>query len=211
MQFTLAAALLAFAGAALAQVEGFDAITSPPKDTTMKAGATFEIVWEPAPTEFDNELIDILLLAGSSPSTLNVVDTPIATGLKNSVGKFSWDVPAELGDQKTYGIKIELQSDPETFQFSFPFAITPAEGGSKPNSTTSAKPKTSSTTSSSASEQTSASSKAKTTLYTTVDDSAAAATGTKAPTSKTSVGFAPQATAGAFALVGGFAIAAIGL
>jgi len=132
-------------------------------------------------------------------------------GLKNSVGSFDWEVPADLGNDKTYGIKIVLQSDAQTFQFSFPFAITPSKGGVKGNSTSTSKPaKPTSTSSSDEEEETSSSEyKPKTTLYTTVDDATPAPTA--APKTVASPGAGPQITAGAFAVLGGLAIAAIGL
>jgi len=207
MQYALAA-LLALAGAALAQVAGFDAITSPPEGSTLKAGETFTIVWEAAPVALDDEPVDIILLAGDSPGTLNAVAPPIAEGVPNKAGTFEWEVPADLGDKATYGIKIQLQSDPETFQFSFPFEITPSEdGGVKGNSTVTAKP---TKTSLADDEETDSSSisKPKTTLYTTVDEESAA---TPTPSSKTSPGAGAQATAGAFAVLGGLAIAALAL
>ena len=78
MQYAIVT-LLGLAGAALAQVAGFDAITSPPESSTLKAGETFSIVWEAAPANLNDELIDIVLLAGGSPSTLSAVDPPIAS------------------------------------------------------------------------------------------------------------------------------------
>jgi hypothetical protein len=207
MQYALAA-LLALAGAALAQVDGFDAITSPPEGSTLKAGDTFAIVWEPAPAELDEELVDIILLAGSSPSTLDAVEPAIAEGVTNKAGTFEWEIPADLGDKATYGIKIQLQSDPKTFQFSFPFEITPSkDGGVKSNSTMTAKPTKTSSADDEEETDSSSVSKPKTTLYTTVDDSAA----TPAPSTKTSPGAGAQATAGAFAVLGGLAIAALAL
>jgi hypothetical protein len=88
MQYTIAA-LLGLAGAALAQVAGFDAITSPPQGSTLKAGETFKIVWEAAPAALDTSLVDIVLLAGGSPSTLSPVDPPIASMLLFIVCSFA--------------------------------------------------------------------------------------------------------------------------
>lgn len=46
----------------------------------------------------------------------------------NSDGQYEWDVPATLGDDKTYGFRIQLESDEDIFQYSFPFEIKAGEG-----------------------------------------------------------------------------------
>lgn len=46
----------------------------------------------------------------------------------NSDGEYEWDVPATLGDDKAYGFRIQLDSDSEVFQYSFPFEIEAGEG-----------------------------------------------------------------------------------
>jgi hypothetical protein len=61
-------------------------------------------------------------------------------GVKNSLGKYKWDVPADIPAFETYGFRITLDDDKTTaedetkiFQYSFPFHITGTKGG---NSTT---------------------------------------------------------------------------
>lgn len=211
MQYTIAT-ILGLAAAALAQTAGFDAITSPAEGSTLQAGETFQIVWEAAPAELDNELIDIVLLAGATPSTLSVVEPPIAKGLKNSVGKFDWEIPADLGKEETYGFKILLESDPDTFQFSFPFAIEVGEGGSNSNSTSSSTSSKPTSTSSEDEAETSSADVPKTTLYTAVDEPTAdAAAPTPTPTTKAEPGVGPQVAASVFAVLGGLVVAALGL
>lgn len=130
MQFTIpAAAFLAFVSGALAQIPGFDTITSPVTGEVLVAGETFTIVWAAAPAKYDEETVTIILLAGDAPKSLIPAEEPVAEGIVNSAGSYDWEVPAELGDKATYGFKIQLDSDPEIFQYSFPFVI---EGGDAP-------------------------------------------------------------------------------
>lgn len=44
-------------------------------------------------------------------------------GLDNSAGSYAWAVDASLGAEATYGLKITYDSNPEVFQYSFPFHI----------------------------------------------------------------------------------------
>jgi len=76
----LLVAVLALVGTALAQdpVPGFDPIEAPKKTSSLKAGDTFEIKWDPAPAEHDDDKVDIVLLAGKDPGHLNAVPKPIA-------------------------------------------------------------------------------------------------------------------------------------
>lgn len=71
MQLSLVA-VLAFAGATLAQVAGFNPITKPTEGEKVTAGSTYEIVWQPSATYPGT--IAIGLLGGSSPQDLQVVD-----------------------------------------------------------------------------------------------------------------------------------------
>jgi len=133
MRFAVsAAALLAFASSALAQTPNFDPITSPTKDEDVKAGSTFDIVWQPSSSY--SGTVTLGLLGGSSPSTLSDVGT-IASGVDNSAGNYSWAVSSTLGTASTYGIQITLDSDKTVFQYSFPFQITGGSGNSSSAST----------------------------------------------------------------------------
>lgn len=126
MRFSITA-LFAFATAVMAQTEGFNVITKPVKGEQVPAGSTYEIVWQPSAAHPGE--ITIGLLGGSSPQTLSVVDT-IAKGVDGEDGSYSWSVPSSLGDLKTYGIMITLESDASVFQYGFPFQIVPDESGS---------------------------------------------------------------------------------
>lgn len=73
MQFSVSAAILAFAATAFAQstTPGFDAISAPVTDENVPAGADYTIVW--APTSFTDETVTLSLLGGASPSTLDIL------------------------------------------------------------------------------------------------------------------------------------------
>lgn len=66
------AALLAFAGAALAQTADFDPLTKPTKGAQIPAGSTYEVVWEAL--DKYNGTASIFLLAGASSTTLELGD-----------------------------------------------------------------------------------------------------------------------------------------
>jgi hypothetical protein len=134
MQFTIpATAFMAFVSGALAQVAGFDTIYKPEKGEVVSAGDSLTIVWEAAPAEYDDETISIYLLSGATPETLVPSEEPIVAGVINSDGEYVWAVPAALGDDETYGFRIELESDASVFQYSFPFKIDGS--GAQPSGT----------------------------------------------------------------------------
>jgi hypothetical protein len=64
--------LLALSGAALAQdpVAGFYPIAALKKTSSLKAGDTFEIKWDPAPAETAGEPVDICYSRGRTRSIL---------------------------------------------------------------------------------------------------------------------------------------------
>lgn len=70
MRFSIAA-VVAFAGVALAQIEGFNPITKPTEGEVVPAGSTYEIVWQPSAKNPGS--IAISLLGGSDPKGLTVV------------------------------------------------------------------------------------------------------------------------------------------
>jgi len=135
MRFSITA-VFALAAAVMAQTptEGFDVITKPIQGEKVPAGSAYDIVWEPSAAHPGS--ITIGLLGGSSPQTLNVIDT-IATGVDASTGTYSWKVAATLGDLATYGIIITLESDTDIFQYGFPFKIVGGSSGSTSTSTAS--------------------------------------------------------------------------
>lgn len=78
MQFTISvAALMAFASGALAQLAGFDTMYKPESGQVIPAGQSYTIEWEAGPSEYDDETISIVLLAGQSPETLEPGSEPI--------------------------------------------------------------------------------------------------------------------------------------
>ncbi|KAG8164592.1 hypothetical protein KVR01_004867 [Diaporthe batatas] len=135
MQFSIyAATCLALVSRAFAQTEGFDAITAPTKDQTLTAGTTSTVTWEYNPQYAGT--VTITLLQGATPETLQL-GSAIATGIDNSAGSYSWSIASSLGAEATYGLKISLDSDPSTFQYSFPFHIASSGSGSGSSSSSS--------------------------------------------------------------------------
>ncbi|KAL2263445.1 hypothetical protein VTK26DRAFT_6743 [Humicola hyalothermophila] len=145
MHFSIAT-VLAFTSAVFAQggpTDGFNAIVKPTKGENVPAGSTYKIEWQY--NEAFPGTVSIGLLGGSSPSTLSVVDS-IATGVDATEESFDWEVPEDAGDLATYGIMITLESDPETFQYGFPFQITPLDDSDDESSTSTAATSTSTST-----------------------------------------------------------------
>lgn len=121
MQVTITAAtLLAWVSAALAQTAGFDPITTPAKDESVAAGSTYTVKWDYSADYAGT--VSIQLLQGADPTTLQLGPV-VASGLDNSAGSYAWAVDAGLGADATYGLKITYDSNPEVFQYSFPFHI----------------------------------------------------------------------------------------
>lgn len=137
-------------------------------------------------------------------------------GVVNSAGSFKWDVPATLGDDAIYGLRIQLDSDETIFQYSFPFHIG-SEGGSGGNSTESAGPTgTKTSTSKSAAPTNSGNSTTtaappKTTIVTTTSVEEESKPTADATESVVPESGATRSAAGAVAILGGLAIAAFGL
>ncbi|ENH61129.1 hypothetical protein FOC1_g10015936 [Fusarium oxysporum f. sp. cubense race 1] len=79
MQFTIsAAALMAFAAKALAQVADFDPVLTPTNWEEVSAGKTLEITWQAKP-KYSGEKISISLIGGATQNTQVPIKT-IATG-----------------------------------------------------------------------------------------------------------------------------------
>ncbi|CAI4216759.1 unnamed protein product [Parascedosporium putredinis] len=88
MQFTIsAAALMAFVSTVVAQVANFDVISAPGNFEVVEPGKPYTI------------------------KTLIPDPEPVAAGVVNSAGTFKWNVPATLGDDAIYGLRIQLDSD----------------------------------------------------------------------------------------------------
>lgn len=80
MQFTIsAAALMAFASGAIAQLAGFDTMYKPESGQVIPAGQSYTIEWEAGPSEYDDETISIVLLAGEAPEKLEPTSEKVAS------------------------------------------------------------------------------------------------------------------------------------
>ncbi|KKY38813.1 putative gpi anchored serine-threonine rich protein [Diaporthe ampelina] len=128
MRVTITAAtLLAWVSAALAQTAGFDAITVPTKDESVPAGSTYTVKWDYSADYAGT--ISIQLLQGADSTTLQLGPV-VASGIDNAAGSYAWAVDSTLGAEATYGLKITYDSNPEVFQYSFPFHISKAAASS---------------------------------------------------------------------------------
>ncbi|KAI0842827.1 Ser-Thr-rich glycosyl-phosphatidyl-inositol-anchored membrane family-domain-containing protein [Hypoxylon sp. FL0890] len=119
MRSTIFASALAFAASALAQTAGFAVMTSPTDGEKVPSGQTFTIKWEAG--EYTGP-VSITLLGGDTPATLTL--GPVLATVDVTQESFAWSVDCSLGKEKTYGLKITSVSDEQTFQYSFPFAIS---------------------------------------------------------------------------------------
>jgi len=130
-----AAAVLAFVASAVAQTAGFAPITKPGPQETIPAGSSYQIGWQS--TDAYTGTVTISLLGGSSPGTLQPLGV-LATSVDITAAAYSWAVDSSLGSLSTYGIKISLDSDPTTFQYSNPFAISGGQASVSVSSTATA-------------------------------------------------------------------------
>ncbi|KAF7949876.1 uncharacterized protein EAE97_003385 [Botrytis byssoidea] len=119
----VSAAILASISSVFAQTAGFDAISVPTNGQVVSVGDVLDITWAPNSV---SGTVTIKLLEGSSPATLNYDPVVVATSINNLDGSYKWTVPASVGSFATYGIAIFLDSDVNTFQWSFPFVINAA-------------------------------------------------------------------------------------
>jgi hypothetical protein len=141
MQFTIsAAALMAFAAQALAQVADFDPVLTPTNWEQVQTGETLQITWQAKP-KYSGEKISISLIGGATQNTQVPIKT-IATGVDNDAASFSWKIDSSVGNNNVYGLVLKLESNPEVFQYSFPFKI---EGGKAEEKSTKAEEKPSKT------------------------------------------------------------------
>ncbi|QSZ35092.1 hypothetical protein DSL72_007956 [Monilinia vaccinii-corymbosi] len=127
---TISAAILASIASVLAQTPGFDAISVPTEGQIVKVGGYLDIKWEPNKV---NGTVTIKLLEGADPKSLAYDPVIIASSVNNLDGLYKWQIPASVGSFATYGIAIILESDPNTFQWSFPFKIQAADADPKSN------------------------------------------------------------------------------
>ncbi|APA06920.1 hypothetical protein SS1G_04425 [Sclerotinia sclerotiorum 1980 UF-70] len=123
----ISAAILASISSVFAQTAGFDAISVPTNGQVVKVGDVLDITWAPNAV---SGTVTIKLLEGATPATLNYDPVIVAHSINNLDGQYKWTVPASVGSFETYGIAIILDSDVNTFQWSFPFKIQPAAASS---------------------------------------------------------------------------------
>ncbi|TGO91683.1 hypothetical protein BPOR_0021g00280 [Botrytis porri] len=123
----VSAAILASISSVFAQTAGFDAISVPTSGQVVSVGDVLDITWAPNSV---SGTVTIKLLEGASPATLNYDPVVVATSVNNLDGSYKWTVPASVGSFATYGIAIFLDSDVNTFQWSFPFVIKSAASSS---------------------------------------------------------------------------------
>lgn len=118
-----AAVALAMASSAFAQTQSFNPINHPKEGQVVVAGSVMPIEWT-APPEFSKpeDKVCLVLMAGETNLTLTD-KTTISCGIQSSANVFRWNVGVELGNEKVYGIRMELESDKQVFQLSFAFAI----------------------------------------------------------------------------------------
>ncbi|KAI9640799.1 hypothetical protein NHQ30_010639 [Ciborinia camelliae] len=123
----ISAAVLASISSVFAQTAGFDAMSIPKEGQVMTVGDVMDITW--APNGVAGK-VTIKLLEGASPSSLSYDPVLIASSIDNLDGHYKWTIPESVGSFATYGIGIILDSDQNTFQWSFPFKINAAASAS---------------------------------------------------------------------------------
>ncbi|KAJ8070266.1 hypothetical protein OCU04_000649 [Sclerotinia nivalis] len=123
----ISAAILASISSVFAQTAGFDAISVPTNGQVIKVGDVLDITWAPNAV---SGTVTIKLLEGATPATLNYDPVIVANSINNLDGSYKWTIPASVGSFETYGIAIILDSDVNTFQWSFPFKIQAAAASS---------------------------------------------------------------------------------
>jgi len=112
--------LLALATPFFPQPFAFDTITQPLEDATFAVGSPLDIVWEAGSV---TGTITINLLQGATNTTLSLGQV-VAASIENSLGTYTWTVPADVAGYATYGFMITLDANTTEFQYSFPFHIT---------------------------------------------------------------------------------------
>ncbi|QUC17851.1 uncharacterized protein UV8b_02092 [Ustilaginoidea virens] len=123
MRFSVAA-VLAFAASAIAQTADFDPIYTPNSGETIDAGAPYTVTWS-SPAKYMDGTVSIELIGGKTQNTQQHI-ADIASGIKNSANKYTWNVDASLGAEAVYGLVFKLESNSSIFQYSNPFHIRAA-------------------------------------------------------------------------------------
>ncbi|RDA94149.1 hypothetical protein CP533_6589 [Ophiocordyceps camponoti-saundersi (nom. inval.)] len=152
----VAFSIAALVATVFAQDPNFNPIYKPTQDEVVPAGSVYPITWKAISHNGPEDKINIVLLAGKDQNSLDPVET-IASGVVNNLNKYDWKVGSNLGKHATYGIRMDLVSNPKvTFQYSMRFKIANSAAneidtgaapsysqGGKTIATTSAKPETS--------------------------------------------------------------------
>ncbi|RCI14898.1 hypothetical protein L249_6748 [Ophiocordyceps polyrhachis-furcata BCC 54312] len=122
----VAFSIAALVATAFAQTADFAVVTSPARDQIFEAGSILPFKWTSKTYNGPNDLVNFQLLAGRDENTLEKIAT-IASGTPNSQGAFDWKIGSELGKNPGhlfYGVRLELASNPQIFQYSNRFKIS---------------------------------------------------------------------------------------
>lgn len=121
MRFSIAS-VLALATSVIAQVatDGFNVFATPAVDEKVPAGKPYVVEWD-YNSKFPGA-ITIELYGGPSAAGLQLLSV-LATGVDATTETYTWDVAASLGTHARYGLRIVLESNPATFQWSNSFTV----------------------------------------------------------------------------------------
>ncbi|KAM0271431.1 hypothetical protein ACHAQH_009085 [Verticillium albo-atrum] len=122
---TAVAALVAFVSSAVAQNPDFNPVYKPAANEEIAAGSTYKIEWS-APAKFADVTIKIALIGGETQNT-QVPLLDIASGVPNSANAYTWNIPADIGGKKFYGLVLTSEANAADWQYSNPFVITAGE------------------------------------------------------------------------------------
>ncbi|KAM0332326.1 hypothetical protein ACHAQA_002602 [Verticillium albo-atrum] len=127
MRFALsaAAALVAFVSSAVAQNPDFNPVYKPASGEEVAAGSTYKIEWA-APEKYAGVTIKIALIGGDTQNT-QVPLLDIASGVPNADNAYTWNIPADIGGKKFYGLVLTSEANAADWQYSNPFVITAGE------------------------------------------------------------------------------------
>jgi hypothetical protein len=140
MRFSVASVFAGLLAVVSAQdVVPFDPIYTPNAYQEVPAGSVFTITWDHQPAIYDNEFVSLTLIGGAEQNT-QVPLYQIASGIRNSDGKYEWNVRVDEFGKNFYGIVIALESNKDVFQYSNPFKVVAAPGAATTTTTTSDEP-----------------------------------------------------------------------
>lgn len=139
---------LATVSTVVAQTANFDPFIAPIEPgSSIPAGSTYDIKWTPTAPSGS---ISLILLEGNTNTTLQlgpkiasrfqargscmVSANMVVGGIDSKTGSYSWSISTSLQYFPVYGIKLQLDSDTKTFQYSTYFSITGLSGSSSSGS-----------------------------------------------------------------------------